>query len=87
MPRSYPGYPLEIGATGENVRMIQEQLNRISNNYPAIPKIRVDSIYGEQTKKAVEEFQKIFNLQVNGIVDFKTWYSISNIFVAVTNMS
>lgn len=87
VPRSYPGYPLEIGATGENVRMIQEQLNRISNNYPAIPKIRVDSIYGEQTKKAVEEFQKIFNLQVNGIVDFKTWYSISNIFVAVTNMS
>ena len=87
VPRSYPRYPLEIGATGENVRMIQEQLNRISNNYPAIPKIRVDSIYGEQTKKAVEEFQKIFNLQVNGIVDFKTWYSISNIFVAVTNMS
>lgn len=87
VPRSYPGHPLEIGSTGENVRMIQEQLNRISNNYPAIPKIRVDSIYGEQTKKAVEEFQKIFNLPVNGIVDFKTWYSISNIFVAVTNMS
>ena len=67
--------------------MIQEQLNAISNNYPAINKIRVDGVFGEQTRTAVETFQKIFNLPQTGIVDFGTWYQISNIYVAVTKIA
>lgn len=87
VPISYPGTPLQTGSTGVSVRTIQEQLNAISNNYPAINKIRVDGIFGEQTRTAVETFQKIFNTPATGIVDFSTWYKISNIYVAVTKMA
>lgn len=87
VPVSYPGTPLQMGSTGPNVRTIQEQLNTISNNYPAIPKQRVDGVYGDQTRVAVETFQRIFNLPVTGIVDFATWYKISAIYVAVTKMA
>ena len=87
VPVSYPGNPLQMGSEGPNVRMIQEQLNAISNNFPAINKMRVDGYYSDQTRTAVETFQRIFNLPVTGIVDFATWYRISNIYVAVTRMA
>ena len=87
VPISYPGTPLQMGSTGPSVRTIQEQLNTISNNYPAIPKQRVDGVYGDQTRVAVETFQRIFNLPESGIVDFATWYKISAIYVAVTKMA
>ena len=66
---------------------MQEQLNAISNNYPAINKIRVDGIFGDQTRMAVESFQRIFKLPMSGIVDFATWYKISGIYVAVTRIA
>ena len=47
IPLSWPGYDLNIGATGNKVRQIQEQLNVIAEAYPAIPKVGVDGIYGE----------------------------------------
>ena len=87
IPISYPGTPLEVGSVGPNVRVIQEQLNAISNNYPAIPKIRVDGIYGEQTRNAVQTFQRIFGLPETGVVDFATWYRISHIYVAVERLA
>ena len=87
VPVSYPGNPLQMGSQGPSVRTIQEQLNAISNNYSAISKQRVDGVYGDQTRTAVETFQKIFNLPVTGIVNFATWYAISNIYVAVTKMA
>ena len=87
VPISYPGTELQMGSQGPSVRTIQEQLNTISNNYPAINKIRVDGVYGDQTRTAVESFQRIFNLPITGVVDFATWYAISNIYVAVTKMA
>lgn len=87
VPASWPGYNLNIGATGDNVRTIQEQLNTISNTYSQIPKVAVQGRYNEQTAEAVRAFQRIFNLPVTGIVDFPTWYSISGIYVAVTRMA
>lgn len=87
VPVSFPGVALQMGSTGPAVRTIQEQLNAISNNYPAINKIRVDGVYGDQTRTAVETFQRIFNLPVTGVVDFATWYRISAIYVAVTRMA
>lgn len=86
VPASFPGTNLQVGSTGQNVRTIQTQLNAISNNYPAIPKVRVDGIYGQATLNAVETFQEIFGLNSSGIVDFPTWYKISDIYVAVTRM-
>jgi len=87
VPMSYPGTVLQTGSTGEHVRVIQEQLNTISNNFPAIRKIRVDGIFGEETRNAVETFQNIFRLSSDGIVGFSTWYRISDIYTAVTRMA
>ncbi len=87
VPSSWPGYNLTIGSTGDKVRQMQQQLNRIARNYPAIPTIAVDGIYGPATAEAVRTFQGIFNLPRTGIVDYPTWYSISNIYVGVSRIS
>ncbi len=87
IPSSWPGYDLDIGATGQKVEQMQEQLNAISNNYPLIPRIAVDGIYGEETQNAVEVFQEIFGLPVTGIVDYRTWYKIQEIYVGVTRIA
>ena len=87
VPVSYPGYDLEIGSYGENVLTIQEQLNTISESYPAIPRVSEDGIYGNATANAVRIFQSIFNLPQTGVVDYRNWYRISEIFVAVTRIA
>lgn len=87
IPASYPGYDLNIGASGDAVLQIQEQLNRIADNFPAIPKISVDGIYGQGTSNAVREFQRIFDMPVSGIVDYPTWYKISQIYVGVSKIA
>lgn len=86
IPSSYPGYDLTIGSSGESVITIQEQLNRIAQNYPAIPTVTVDGIFGSATTESVRAFQSIFNLPVSGIVDFPTWYKISQIYVGVSKI-
>ena len=87
VPSSWPGYNLTIGSSGEKVRQMQQQLNRIAQNYPAIPTIAADGIYGPATAEAVRVFQGIFNLPQTGVVDYPTWYSISNIYVGVSRIS
>ena len=87
VPVSYPGTSLQVGSEGSYVRTIQNQLNAISNSYPAIPKVVEDGIFGEQTAEAVRTFQKIFGLPQTGVVDFKTWYEISRVYVAVTKIA
>lgn len=87
VPASWPGYDLTIGSGGEKVRQIQQQLNRIAQNYPAIPEIMSDGIYGSRTADAVRVFQRIFNLPQSGVVDYPTWYQISNIYVGVTRIA
>lgn len=87
VPSSWPGFNLGVGAAGDNVRQIQTQLNRIARNYPAIPTIAVDGIYGDATEDAVRTFQGIFNLPATGITDYATWYEISEIYVAVTRIA
>lgn len=87
VPVSFPGEVLQIGSTGKDVRTIQSQLNAISNGYPAIPKIKEDGIYNDATANSVKEFQRIFGLPQSGIVDFKTWYEISRVYVAVTKIA
>ena len=76
-----------VGSTGDKVRQMQEQLLRISQSYPAIPRITPDGIFGQATKQAVETFQSIFGLPVTGIVDYRTWYKISEIYVAVSRIA
>lgn len=87
VPSSWPTYNLGIGATGNNVRTIQRQLNRIAKAYPQIPTVVVDGRYGEGTANAVRNFQRIFGLPQSGIVDFPTWYKISEIYVGVSKIA
>lgn len=87
IPASWPGTNLTVGSTGSKVRQMQEQLNRIAQNYPAIPRIAADGIFGPATQDAVKKFQSIFGLTPDGIVGFKTWYKISEIYVAVSRIA
>ncbi len=87
IPASWPGYDLGVGASGEKVRQLQEQLARISRAYPAIPTITADGIYGNRTKEAVQKFQSVFGLPATGVVDYPTWYKISDIYVAVSRIA
>lgn len=85
---SYPGTPLRVGSTGPSVVVLQVSLNRISQNYPAIPKIpAVDGVFGSRTEAAVRAFQQIFGLTADGIVGPATWYEIVRLYTAVTSLS
>ena len=85
---SYPGTPLRQGSTGPNVVVLQVALNRISQSYPAIPKIPVaDGIFGPKTEAAVMQMQKIFGLKPDGIVGRATWYEIVRLYTAVTQLA
>ncbi|MDD6033798.1 MAG: peptidoglycan-binding protein [Oscillospiraceae bacterium] len=86
--RTYPGYPLEPGVRSAAVRQLQLMLNRISRNYPAIPKINpVDGVYGEQTGQAVRKFQQIFQLTPDGIVGPSTWNRMLYIYNSVRRLA
>ena len=87
VPSSWPGYDLGIGASGDKVRQLQNQLNRIARNYPAIPTLTADGIYGPATAEAVRIFQRIFNLPQTGVTDYATWYEISEIYVGVSRIA
>lgn len=87
IPKSYPGYDLIVGSTGQEVKSIQEYLNRIAQNYPLIPKVSQDGVYGENTQEAVKVFQGVFNLPETGVVDYATWYKISDVYVGVSRIA
>lgn len=85
---SYPGSPLRRGSSGPNVVIVQVSLNRISQNYPAIPKLAaVDGIFGSRTEESVRRFQQIFGLSPDGIVGPATWYALVRTYTAVTQLS
>ena len=86
--QSYPGTPLRVGSSGPNVVVVQVSLNRIAQNYPAIPKVpAVDGIFGSQTETSVKAFQRIFGLTPDGIVGPGTWYELVRLYTAVNNLS
>lgn len=87
IPASWPGYDLDIGASGMKVRQIQEQLNTIGEVYTEVPREPVDGIYGERTKEAVRQFQSVFGLGQTGVVDYPTWYKIQEIYVGITRIA
>lgn len=87
IPASWPGTNLTTGSSGDKVRQIQDQLDTIASIYSAIPRIRIDGIYGPSTARSVEAFQSIFGLPVTGVIDFSTWYKISHIYVGITRIA
>lgn len=85
---SCPATPLRAGSTGPNVIIVQTSINRIAQNYPAIPKIpTIDGIYGSRTETSVRSFQQIFGLTPDGVVGCQTWYALVRLYTAVTSLS
>lgn len=85
---SYPGFEIGRGSSGDYVNVIQTELNRISQNYPLIPKIgEVTAFYGEITEEAVRTFQEIFGLNPTGVVNKATWYELIFIYTGVTRLA
>lgn len=85
---SYPGTALRRGSSGPAVVVVQVELNRIAQNYPAIPKLAtVDGIFGSRTEASVRRFQEIFDLTPDGIVGKATWYALVRLYTAVTRLS
>lgn len=87
IPESYPGYDLTVGSSGEPVKTIQEQLNRIAQNYPLIPKLAQDGQYTDKVAESVKVFQGVFSLPQTGVVDYATWYKISDVYVGVSKIA
>ncbi len=85
---SYPGRPLRLGDSGNNVVTLQKYLNRISQNYPAIPKIKpVNGTFEKSTEDAVTTFQQVFNLTSDGVVGKETWYRITYLYTSVKGLA
>ena len=84
---SYPGTPLRVGSRGPSVVQAQVMLNRVGENYPAIPRVATDGIFGELTEAAVRRFQEIFDLTPDGIIGEATWYQLVRLYVGVTNLA
>lgn len=85
---SAPQFPLSVGTSGDRVRILQLRLNRISDNYPSIPKVAtIDGIFAEDTEAAVVRFQEIFGLSPDGIVGNSTWYAVNRIYNAVKRLN
>lgn len=87
IPASWPGYNLEVGSRGDKIRQLQEQLDVIAGAYPALPTVQADGVYGPSTEEAVRKFQSVFGLPETGIVDYPTWYKISEIYVGVSRIA
>lgn len=85
---SYPGFPFRLGSAGNYVRQLKVQLNRISNSYPAIPKIEEENIFfTTDMEESVKAFQEIFDLPVTGTVDKATWYEVKYLYNAVKKVA
>ena len=86
--QSAPPFPLSVGSSGDKVRVLQLRLNRISDNYPSIPKVAaIDGIFAEDTESAVMRFQEIFGLSSDGVVGNATWYAVNRIYNAVKRLN
>ncbi len=87
IPASWPGNELSVGSSGPKVQQMQEQLDAVATVYSAIPRVSPDGIFGPATEQAVASFQSIFGLPPTGVVDFRTWYKLSHIYVSVTRIA
>ena len=75
----YPGYLLRQGSRGESVRTLQTLLNNSRKQYPAVPLVAVDGVFGPLTANAVRAFQRNAGLTVDGIVGPITWAALARL--------
>lgn len=49
------------------IKEIQENINKASVYYNGIPKVKIDGIYGEETKRSITIFNNMFGIKENEI--------------------
>ncbi|CCZ56090.1 spore cortex-lytic enzyme SleC [Clostridium sp. CAG:1219] len=76
--KNYNKMIIAKGSQGENVIKLQNSLNELANKYTDIPKLKIDGIFGDNTEKAVIQFQGMFNLTTDGVVGRYTWTAIND---------
>ncbi|MDR1559899.1 MAG: N-acetylmuramoyl-L-alanine amidase [Clostridiales bacterium] len=76
----YPGYPLNVGSSGEYVLIMQNYLNAIAREHPSIPILTADGKFGQATRQAVIEFQRLFGLTADGVIGRNTWDKIISVY-------
>ena len=87
IPPTYPTVTLSEGDTGSDVELLQRRLNRISANFPGIPKITpADGFFGKSTTDAVKKFQEVFGLTPDGLVGRATWTEVQAAYNAVKRL-
>ena len=85
---TYPGTPMREGSSSRYVQLMQQYLNRIRQNFPAIPLIpNVNGVFGPETAAAVRAFQRINGLAQDGVIGPATWNRITQQWVAVTRLA
>ncbi|MBQ8757973.1 MAG: peptidoglycan-binding protein [Oscillospiraceae bacterium] len=82
-----PPTVLQVGNTGEKVRLLQYMLSVLSEYIPSIPSLSVDGIYGPATRSAVLAFQRRAGLPETGTVGQTTWDMIYDQYSGIENTS
>ena len=72
----YPGRFLVLGDTGSYVTVLQENLQRISQNDASIPAVEVTGTFDAATENAVKALQAQLGLEQNGVVGPVVWSEI-----------
>ncbi|MBR4864212.1 MAG: peptidoglycan-binding protein [Oscillospiraceae bacterium] len=80
-----PPNGLQVGDTGEKVRLLQYMLSILSSYIPEIPPLRIDGIYGQNTRAAVLSAQRRFGLPETGTVGAQTWDAIYDQYAGIEN--
>lgn len=82
-----PPTVLQVGNSGQKVRLLQYMLSVLSEYIPSIPSLSVDGIYGPATRSAVQAFQRRAGLPETGTVGQTTWDMIYDQYSGIENTS
>ena len=77
---------LREGATGPGVQLLQYFLAIVGEYYDQLPRWQVnqiDGIFGPRTREAVEAYQRMMGLTVDGVVGRSTWNALVSTYQSV----
>lgn len=76
-----PSSVLRQGSRGQDVITLQYLLNVAAEYYPGIPAPTQDGIFGSGTQQAVTAFQRVMQLNPDGIVGPMTWQALYDVYL------
>ncbi len=82
-----PPNALQVGSTGDKVRLLQYMLSILASYISYIPSVTIDGTYGPATRSAVLAAQRLFGLPETGVVDARTWDEIYDQYSGIESTS